>query len=78
MARVAAEAGDDGTNVIVSNVMRRSELQVWLSPGTSPTHRSCRHGVRSDVMSDPARTNSRVRLLGAPYPKPGPGGPWAA
>lgn len=31
MARHAAEAGDDGTNdLIVSNVIRRNELQVWF------------------------------------------------
>ena len=31
MARQAAEAGDDGTNdLIVSNVIRTSELQVWF------------------------------------------------
>jgi starvation-inducible DNA-binding protein len=31
MARLAAEAGDDGTNdLIVSDVIRRNELQVWF------------------------------------------------
>jgi starvation-inducible DNA-binding protein len=31
MARVAAQAGDDGTNdLIVSDVIRRNELQVWF------------------------------------------------
>ena len=31
MARVAAEAGDDGTNdLLVSNVIRTNELQVWF------------------------------------------------
>jgi starvation-inducible DNA-binding protein len=31
MARHVAEAGDDGTNdLIVSEVIRRNELQVWL------------------------------------------------
>src|ERR671935_2045336 len=31
MARLAAEHGDDGTNdLIVSNVIRRNELQVWF------------------------------------------------
>ena len=31
MARQAAEAGDDGTNdLIVSNVIRTNELQVWF------------------------------------------------
>ena len=31
MARQAAEAGDDGTNdVLVSNVIRTNELQVWF------------------------------------------------
>jgi len=31
MARRAAEAGDDGTNdLIVSDVIRRNELQVWF------------------------------------------------
>ena len=31
MARRAAEAGDDGTNdLIVSEVIRRNELQVWF------------------------------------------------
>jgi starvation-inducible DNA-binding protein len=31
MARRAADAGDDGTNdVIVSEVIRRNELQVWF------------------------------------------------
>ena len=31
MARIAAEAGDDGTNdLIVSAVVRRNELQVWF------------------------------------------------
>jgi starvation-inducible DNA-binding protein len=34
MARVAAEAGDDGTNdVIVNDVGRRNELQVWFVAG---------------------------------------------
>ena len=34
MARVAAEAGDDGTNdVIVNDVVRRNELQVWFVAG---------------------------------------------
>jgi len=31
MARLAAEAGDDGTNdLIVTDVIRRNELQVWF------------------------------------------------
>jgi starvation-inducible DNA-binding protein len=31
MARLAAEGGDDGTNdLLVSNVIRRNELQVWF------------------------------------------------
>jgi starvation-inducible DNA-binding protein len=31
MARQATEAGDDGTNdLIVSNVIRTNELQVWF------------------------------------------------
>jgi len=31
MARQAASAGDDGTNdLLVSDVMRRNELQVWF------------------------------------------------
>ena len=31
MARLAAEYGDDGTNdLIVSNVIRANELQVWF------------------------------------------------
>jgi len=31
MARQAAEAGDDGTNdVLVSNVIRTNEMQVWF------------------------------------------------
>jgi starvation-inducible DNA-binding protein len=31
MARRAAEAGDDGTNdLIISDVIRRNELQVWF------------------------------------------------
>jgi starvation-inducible DNA-binding protein len=31
MARLAAEAGDDGTNdPLVSDVIRRNELQVWF------------------------------------------------
>jgi starvation-inducible DNA-binding protein len=31
MARRAAEAGDDGTNdLLVSDVIRRNELQVWF------------------------------------------------
>jgi starvation-inducible DNA-binding protein len=31
MARLAAEQGDDGTNdLLISNVIRRSELQVWF------------------------------------------------
>jgi starvation-inducible DNA-binding protein len=31
MARRAAEAGDDGTNdLLVSDVIRRGELQVWF------------------------------------------------
>ena len=31
MARLAAECGDDGTNdLIVSDVIRRNELQVWF------------------------------------------------
>jgi len=31
MARQAAERGDDGTNdLLVSDVMRRNELQVWF------------------------------------------------
>jgi starvation-inducible DNA-binding protein len=31
MARLAAEGGDDGTNdVLVSDVIRRNELQVWF------------------------------------------------
>jgi starvation-inducible DNA-binding protein len=31
MARLAAEAGDDGTNdLIVSDIVRRNELQVWF------------------------------------------------
>jgi len=31
MARRAAEKGDDGTNdIIVSDVIRRNELQVWF------------------------------------------------
>src|SRR6185436_7677722 len=31
MARLAAEAGDDGTNdLVVSDVIRRNELQVWF------------------------------------------------
>ena len=31
MARIAGEKGDDGTNdLIVSDVIRRNELQVWL------------------------------------------------
>ena len=31
MARLAAEQGDDGTNdLIVSNVIRANELQVWF------------------------------------------------
>jgi len=43
MSRVAAEAGDDGTNdVIVNDVVRRNELQSRSSPGTWSTHRSCR------------------------------------
>ena len=34
MARVAAEAGDDGTNdVIVNDVVRRNELQVSFVAG---------------------------------------------
>jgi hypothetical protein len=42
MSRVAAEAGDDGTNdVIVNDVVRRNELQS-RSSGTWSTHRSCR------------------------------------
>ena len=31
MARLAAEGGDDGTNdLIVSDIIRRNELQVWF------------------------------------------------
>ena len=31
MARLAAQGGDDGTNdLIVSDVIRRNELQVWF------------------------------------------------
>jgi starvation-inducible DNA-binding protein len=31
MARQAAEAGDDGTNdLLVSNVIRTNEMQVWF------------------------------------------------
>jgi starvation-inducible DNA-binding protein len=31
MARLAAEKGDDGTNdLLVSDVIRRNELQVWF------------------------------------------------
>jgi len=31
MARIAADAGDDGTNdLLVSDVIRRNELQVWF------------------------------------------------
>ena len=30
MARLAAEQGDDGTNLIVSAVIRGNELQVWF------------------------------------------------
>ena len=31
MARLAAEAGDDGTNdLIVSDIIRRNELEVWF------------------------------------------------
>jgi starvation-inducible DNA-binding protein len=31
MARLAAQGGDDGTNdLIVSDVVRRNELQVWF------------------------------------------------
>jgi len=31
MARLAAQAGDEGTNdLIVSDVIRRNELQVWF------------------------------------------------
>jgi starvation-inducible DNA-binding protein len=31
MARLATEAGDDGTNdLLVSNVIRSNELQVWF------------------------------------------------
>ena len=31
MARLAGEAGDDGTNdLLVSDVIRRNELQVWF------------------------------------------------
>ncbi len=31
MARLAANSGDDGTNdLIVSDVIRRNELQVWF------------------------------------------------
>ena len=31
MARQAAEAGDDGTNdLVVSNVIRTNEMQVWF------------------------------------------------
>ena len=36
MARLAAERGDDGTNdLLVSNVMRTNELQVWFVASTS-------------------------------------------
>jgi len=31
MAKIASEAGDDGTNdLLVSNVIRTNELQVWF------------------------------------------------
>ena len=34
MARIAAEAGDNGTNdVIVSDVIRQNDLQVWFVAG---------------------------------------------
>src|SRR5258708_19085794 len=54
MAEVAAEAGDDGTNdVIVSDVVRRSEWQVWFVAGhradTQHSYRQCRCRCRGRV-----------------------------
>ncbi len=44
MARRAAEAGDDGTNdLIVSDVIRRNELQVWFIAEQRSMHRSSTH-----------------------------------
>jgi len=59
MAEVAAEAGDDGTNdVIVSDVVRRSEWQVWFVAGhradTQHSYRQCRCRCRGRV-DRPAR-----------------------
>ena len=52
MARLAVNSGDDGTNdLIVSDVIRRNELQAW-APGTRDVARRRRRRIKSQY---PAR-----------------------
>jgi hypothetical protein len=75
MAWQAADAGDDGTNdLLVSDVIRRNELQVWFLPNTSSTPPSCRRfpegfaGNRRARIRDPCGGFDDTPVYGSQHP----------
>ena len=68
MARIAAEAGDDGTNdVIVSDVIRQNDLQVWFVAGhlLDQGGRAKTLGVQAPHAQVDDRSPHPARLIGS-------------